>query len=139
MPLDIAFVVDASGSVGMRSFQVVKTFLKEFTRYFNVSGNETHFACLHYDHRIFEDFSFNDTEFYDPVALENKIGNMTYPKGATLTDKALRRAETFYWTDNGARDYHYIPRCLLVLTDGRTYLGKKQLIPPVKSLKVPCN
>ena len=139
MPLDIAFVVDASGSVGMRSFQVVKTFLKEFTRYFNVSVNETHFACLHYDHRVFEDFSFKDTEFYDPVALENKIGNMTYPKGATLTDKALRVAETFFSTDNGARDYNVIPRCIVALTDGRTYRGKERLIQPVKSLKVHFN
>lgn len=139
VPLDIAFVVDASGSVGIHSFQLVKTFLKEFTHYFNVSVNESHFACLHYDHRVFKDFSFNDSQFYDPVALDSKLDNMTYPSGATLTDRALWVAKTFYSRDNGARDYHDIPRCLVVLTDGRTYRGKERLIPPVHSLKVHCN
>ena len=138
-PLDIAFVVDASGSVGIRSFQVLKTFLKEFTSYFNVSANETHFACLHYDHRVFKDFSFNDTEFYDPLALGYKLGNISYPAGATLTDRALWVARTFYLPGNGARDYHDIPRCLVAFTDGRTYLGKYRLIPPVNSLKVHWN
>ena len=136
MPLDMAFVVDASGSVGLRSFQLVKTFLREFTHYFNVSANQSHFACLHYDHRVFKDFSFNDTEFYDPFALDYKLGNMTYPSGATLTDRALWVARTFFLTDNGVRDYHNIPRCLMVLTDGSTYGGRHRLIPPVISLKV---
>ena len=104
-----------------------------------MSVNETHFACLHYDHRVFKDFSFSDEEFYDPLALEYKLGSISYPAGATLTDRALRVAETFYWTDNGARDYHFIPRVLLVFTDGRTYRGKEQLIPPVNSLKVHWN
>ena len=139
MPLDFAFVVDASGSVGIGSFQVVKTFLKEFTRYFNVSENETHFACLHYDHRVFKDFSFNYAEFYDPVALRYKLGNISYPSGATLTDRALWVAKTFYLKENGARDYHEIPRCLVVLTDGRTYRGKDRLIRPVNAIKVHLN
>ena len=139
MPLDIAFVVDASGSVGIHSFQLVKRFLIEFTQYFNVSANGSHFACLHYDHRVFKDFTFNDTEFYDPLALERKIGKIPYPSGATVTHKALEVAETFFWTHNGARDYHNIPRCLLVFTDGRTYRGKEQLILPVRSLKVHFN
>lgn len=138
-PLDIAFVVDASGSVGSRSFQLVKRFLQEFTQYFNVSANETHFACLHYDHRVFKDFTFNDIEFYDLLTLQYKLGSMSYPSGATLTDRALWVAKTFYSTGNGARDYHSIPRCLVVLTDGRTYRGKDRLIPPVSSLKVHCN
>ena len=137
--MDIAFVVDASGSVGIHSFQLVKTFLKEFTRYFNVSVNETHFACLHYDHRVFKDFSFNDSQFYDPIALESKLDNMTYTEGATVTQKALWAAKTLFSRDNGARDYHKTPRCLVALTDGSTYRGRDQLIPPVHSLKVHCN
>ncbi|KAL9968558.1 hypothetical protein ACROYT_G020666 [Oculina patagonica] len=136
VPLDIAFVVDASGSVGVRAFQLVKSFLKEFTHYFNVSANETHFACLHYDHRVHPDFSFNDTQFYSPAALDAKLDNMTYPSGATLTDRALWEAKKFYRKDHGARDFHVIPRCVVVLTDGITWGGSFRLIPPVHSLKV---
>lgn len=136
MPLDIAFVVDASGSVGIRSFQVVKAFLKEFTHYFNVSANETHFACLHYDHKVHPDFSFNDTQFYNPVALDAKIDSIKYPSGATVTHGALEEAGTFFTPDNGARDFHVIPRCVLVLTDGINYGGKHLLVPPVRYLKV---
>lgn len=117
----------------------MKSFLKEFTHYFNVSANETHFACLHYDHRVHPDFSFNDTQFYSPAALDAKLDNMTYPSGATLTDRALWEAKKFYRRDHGARDFQVIPRCVVVLTDGRTYGGKFRLIPPVHSLKVQSN
>ena len=117
----------------------MKTFLRQCTHYFNVSANETHFACLHYDHRVFKDFLFSDSEFYDPLALDYKLGNITYPSGATLTDRALWVAKAFYSKENGARDYHKIPRCLVVITDGRTFRGKARLIPPVLALKVHCN
>lgn len=137
--MDLAFVVDASGSVGNRSFQLVKKFLKELTHHFNVSWNDTHFACLHYDHKVHKDFSFNDTQYYNSSALDQKIDHMAYPSGATLTDRALWEAKAFYNRDHGARNFTDIPRCIVVMTDGRTYGGKHRLIPPSNALKVKYN
>lgn len=135
-PLDIAFVVDASGSIGNKSFQLVKSFLREFTHYFNVSTNGTHFACLHYDHHVYMDFTFNDTIYHNSSVLDLKLDSMPYPSGATRSDQALWGAYWLYRPNNGARDYHDIPRCVLVLTDGKTFGGMDYLKPPVAALKV---
>ena len=134
--MDLAFVVDASGSIGNKSFQLIKSFLKEFTHYFNVSTNETHFACLHYDHDVHMDFTFNETMYHNLSALYMKLDSMPYPSGATRSDRALWGAYWLYRPNNGARDYHDIPRCVLVMTDGRNFGGKWLLKAPVAALVV---
>ena len=65
-----------------------------------------------------------------------KLDSMPYPSGATRSDQALWGAYWLYRPNNGARDYHDIPRCVLVLTDGKTFGGMDYLKPPVAALKV---
>ena len=133
--MDIALAVDASGSVGVRSFQLVKSFLKLFTHHFEVNKT-VHFACLHYDHRVHKDFEFKDIQFRDHDNLDAKLQNMTYPSGATLTDYALMAVKHFFRRSNGARNKTEARRVLVILTDGRTYGGQERLKPPVHQLKV---
>lgn len=135
-PLDIALVIDASGSVGHRSFQLVKSFLKVFTHHFEVT-NTTHFSCLHYDHRVYIDFEFKDTQYHNHSSLDAKIQDMSYPSGATLTNKALIEAKTFFFRLNGARNESDVRRVCIIVTDGKTHYGIESLIHPVYELKVP--
>ena len=134
-PIDIALAIDASGSVGNRSFQLVREFLKLFTQHFDVS-HMVRFACLHYDHFVYKDFSFKDEQFRNRTNLEEKLQNMSYPSGATLTHQALIEVIKFFGIGNGARNASEVRRVAVVLTDGRTYGGKRKLIPPVDYLKV---
>ena len=134
-PIDIALAIDASGSVGDRSFQLVREFLKLFTQHFDVS-HMVRFACLHYDHFVYKDFSFKDEQFRNHTNLEEKLQNMSYPSGATLTHQALIEVIKFFGIGNGARNASEVRRVSVVLTDGRTYGGKRKLIPPVDYLKV---
>ena len=133
--MDIALAVDASGSVGVHSYQVAKSFLKLFTHHFEVN-NTVHFACLHYDHRVYKDFEFKDIQFRDHDNLDAKIQNMTYPSGATLTQYALTACQHFFNMSNGARNKTEARRVLVIFTDGPTWGGKERLKPPVHELKV---
>ena len=63
--IDLALAIDASGSVGKDNYQNLKDFLKLFVSRFTLSESETHVALLHYDHRVFVDFDFNDDEATD--------------------------------------------------------------------------
>ena len=135
MPMDIALAIDASGSVGPTSYQLVKTFLKLFTHHFEVN-HTVHFACLHYDHRVLLDCDFGDVQVRNHVNLDAKIQNMTYPSGATLTDMALRAVKQFFRIGNGARSKNEVRRISVILTDGRTYGGKEWLKLPVHELEV---
>ena len=134
-PIDIALAIDASGSVGNRSFQLVREFLKQFTQHFDVS-HTVRFACLHYDHFVYTDFSFKDEQFRNHTNLEEKLQNMSYPSGATLTHQALVEVIKFFGIGYGARNASEVRRATVVLTDGRTYGGKRKLVPPVDYLKV---
>lgn len=134
--MDIALAIDSSGSVGRRSFQLVKAFLKVLTHHFEVT-NTTHFSCLHYDHRVFKDFEFKDTQYHNHSSLDAKIQSMWYLGGATLTDHALMVAKTFFFRRNGARNKRKVKRALVVLTDGKSYYGAPSLVHPTYVLKVP--
>ena len=136
-PMDLALVVDASGSIGNKSFQTVKEFLSNLTRQFNVSVTGTHVACLHYDHRVFPDFSFNDTQYYNQTNLDVKLRAMNYTSGSTVTQFALKAAITFFKVGNGARlNSDDNPRILVVFTDGKTHGGRTKLVGPVTELRV---
>lgn len=136
-PLDIALAIDASGSVGHKSFQLVKSFLKKFSHHFEVN-HTVHFSCLHYDHKVYNDFLFKDSQYHNHASLDAKLQSMAYPSGATLTDRALWEVRKFFMRSNGARDDGKVHRVLVLLTDGRTYGGKARLIPPAYELKVHC-
>ncbi|XP_015764903.1 PREDICTED: neurogenic locus notch homolog protein 1-like [Acropora digitifera] len=133
-PMDIALAIDSSGSVGRRSFQLVKAFLKVFTHHFEVT-NTTHFACLHYDHRVYKNFKFKDTQYHNHPSLDAKIQSMRYLGGATLTDQALTVAKTFFFRRNGARNKRKVKRAVVLMTDGKTYYGVPSLVHPTYELK----
>lgn len=133
MPMDIALAIDASGSVGMRSYQLVKSFLKAFTHHFDVN-NTVRFSCLHYDHNVYPDFRFKDDRYRNHASLDAKLQSLSYTYGATLTDMALWEVIKFFMSGNGARPYAL--RVLVIITDGRTFGGVRRLKPPVRKLKV---
>lgn len=50
--IDLAIVVDTSGSVGLRNFRMMQTFLKNLVDYFNVGKDETHIALVSYSYLV---------------------------------------------------------------------------------------
>ena len=50
--LDLAIVVDTSGSVGFNNFRKVQTFLKSLVDFFNIGRDETHIALVSYSYSV---------------------------------------------------------------------------------------
>ena len=50
--LDIAFVIDGSGSVGVRNFGKVKEFLKDVVDFYNVGLDQTRIALITYSYSV---------------------------------------------------------------------------------------
>ena len=50
--LDMAFVIDSSGSVGIHNFNKVKNFLKDIVDYYNVGFDQTRIALITYSYRV---------------------------------------------------------------------------------------
>jgi len=112
---DIAFVLDASWSVGTSNWVIVKEFL--------ISYAEKH---LHGDTRIgvvtFGSDASVEVSFRpetDLVTFRNDIENINYWNGATNMAAGLRVArESLFTTEHGARDD--FPDRLVLITDGFT-------------------
>ena len=50
--LDLAFVIDGSGSVGYKNFLKVKKFLKDIVEFYNVGFDQTRVALITYSYRV---------------------------------------------------------------------------------------
>ena len=50
--LDLAIVVDTSGSVGFNNFKKVQNFLKSLVDFFNIGRDETHIALVSYSYSV---------------------------------------------------------------------------------------
>ena len=50
--LDLAFVIDGSGSVGVNNFIKVKKFLKDIVDFYNVGFDQTRIALIAYSYTV---------------------------------------------------------------------------------------
>lgn len=134
-PMDIAIAIDASGSVLPENYKRIKDLLKLFVDDFHVSESGTHFAVLHYTSKVFIDFTFADASLYNPTALKEAIDAIAYPAGATLTQLAIEYSRLKLFSEVGGARGGDIPKVLLVITDGRTYGGRKTLVIPTYTIE----
>ena len=135
--MDVGIVLDSSGSIGEKNFVKIKKFLMALVSYLNVSPRGTHIAMLHYDHYIYKDFDFSYHEMWNLQKCQQAIANVPYTRGATFTQKALEVALKLFDPRNGCRaNDKAVQKILVVITDGRTFRGWRELIKPTEDLKV---
>ncbi|XP_004691726.1 PREDICTED: integrin alpha-D [Condylura cristata] len=125
--MDVAFLIDGSGSIHRDGFQQMKDFVIAVMNQFK--GTNTLFALMQYSKSMKTHFTF--TQFQSspsPESLVNPIvqlGSLTYT--ATGIQKVVR--ELFH-SKSGARKT--AKKILLVITDGKKYkdpLGYSDVIP----------
>ena len=85
--MDLAFILDSSGSVGSYNFQQVKNFVKDVVDFFNIGTSGTHVAVVTYSTSTW--LEFNLKEHYTKSAMKNAVGNIYYRGGMTYTADAL--------------------------------------------------
>ena len=117
LKLDVGFVLDASGSVGVVNYQIQLNFTKDLLRRLNVGANKTHVAIIN-----FSDLIQNLTSLNTDYSLEEKLNavdNAIYYGGITYTGEALEIANAMFSSANGLRSAEQgATPVLFVITDG---------------------
>ena len=100
--MDIAFVVDSSGSIGRTNWERIKRFLKALVSRVDVSPSATHIAAIAYSNRPEVVMRFNGIQSTNQV--NQLIDGMRFQRGFTYTDKGLLLADSdLYQSSNGMR------------------------------------
>jgi len=100
--VDIALVVDSSGSIGRSNWERVKRFLKALVSKLDVSPSATHLAVISYSTNPKVELRFNGLQDTDEV--NRKLDDMIWQRGLTYTDKALQLANRdLFQVSNGMR------------------------------------
>ena len=137
--VDIAFIIDSSGSISRRNWERVKRFVKAATSKLDVSSSGARIAAIAYSTDPEVVMRFNDYQGTDEVNLG--FDGMRHQRGYTYTDKALELADRdVFQISNGMRfnvpkvSKNYISSLetgiTLSLIDSKIILPKSYLPPP---------
>ena len=100
--VDIAFVIDSSGSIGRKNWERMKRFVKAFVSKFDVGLSTAHVAAIAYSTYPEITLMFRDYQGRDEV--NRRLDRMRWQRGHTYTDKALLLANSqLFQTSNGMR------------------------------------
>lgn len=100
--LDIAFIIDSSGSIGRTNWERMKRFLKALVSKLDVSPSATHVAAVAYSNNPVVVMGFTGAQ--DTNEVNRLFDGMPWQRGFTYTDKALQLADRdLFQTSNGMR------------------------------------
>ena len=85
--VDLAFILDTSGSVGSYNFNQVKNFVKNVVDFFNIGSSGTHVAVVTYS--TYSRLEFNLKAHYTKSSIKNAVTYIRYRGGWTYTADAL--------------------------------------------------
>lgn len=120
----MAFVIDASGSVGQSNFRRGLTFVEKVIDVYEIDSNQTRVALLTFG--SFSNIEFNFNNFSNKTDLMNAVQNIAYGGGSTATAKALNvTRNALFNVTNGARPS--VQDVCVVLTDGKSNSNSKTL------------
>ena len=118
--IDIQFLVDSSGSVGEKDYDLTREWIKNVINSFDVGEYTTNFGLTQFTAKVRDEFKL--TEKLTKPQIMAKIDDMVYVKGKTSTGKALlHTAEALFDLDNNQKDSisrKNVPKVLILLTDG---------------------
>ena len=104
MPVDLGFLIDASGSIGAKNFQKILQFVSKIVDAFAVGPNGTHVGVIYYADDAIVHFDFNKFKG-DELTGENVIKEIKKIKstefGRTRIDLALEQAHEHLFSKKG--------------------------------------
>uniref|UniRef100_UPI00398EF447 integrin alpha-D-like n=1 Tax=Pristiophorus japonicus TaxID=55135 RepID=UPI00398EF447 len=114
--IDIAFLIDGSGSVSQGDFIRMKDFMKAIIKKF--SSKQTQIAVAQFSSTQQTDFDFN--KYNQATNKDNLVTNIQQVYGGTDTPKGIQYvADHIFVTSAGARNK--AKRILITITDGESY------------------
>ena len=117
--IDVVFVVDASGSVGLFDFPKQLDFMIEFVQACDIGPgpNQVQVGAITFDHEVYN--QFNMSTFSTKGSLSTAIWGINFTEGGTVTNLALDYVRTNSFT-TAAGDRPGVPNVAIVLTDGQS-------------------
>lgn len=115
--IDIAFLLDGSGSVGINNFEVMKGFVTNVIRRF--TERDAQFAIAQYSNECEIHYNFNDLKLDDGTWV-SKVADIPYRTGGTYTASAIQKLVTYLFTSNGGTRPS-AKKILVVITDGESH------------------
>ncbi|XP_048149214.1 integrin alpha-D-like [Corvus hawaiiensis] len=132
--MDIAFLIDGSGSIAPHEFNTMKTFIVEVMKRFQ--GADVQFSLTQFSHLLHDHFDFRTfRRLPNPALLLRSVGQL---RGSTYTATAIRHVlRQMFVPGRGARAG--ARRILIVVTDGEKFgdqLSYSDVIPLAESMAV---
>lgn len=85
--IDLAFIVDTSGSIGYFNFIDMLGFMKKVTRGLNIGPGNSQVAVVSFSNTARLEFGFE--EHQDHASLERAMNFINYDAGGTATNKGI--------------------------------------------------
>jgi len=124
-PVDLGFLIDASGSIGPKDFLTILDFVAMIVDAFAIGPSGTHVGVIYYSDTAITKFDFNKFKGQE-LTKENvikEIRKIDATEGQTRIDLALELAyKELFSVKGGVRPDK--PKIALVMTDGRQTKGE---------------
>ena len=112
-PVDLAFIIDSSGSIGSSNYRKQKNFVKEVAKSFGLSPNGSRAAMVLYSNSASVKARFG--QFAGQTEFARAVEDLPYERGLTRIDKALElTASGIFAKDSRAG----VPKIAMLITDG---------------------
>ena len=133
--MDVAIIMDRSGSVGKDNFEKAKEFVISLVHKLQISSHGTRIGIIPYHSDAQVAVKFADVAHQTPDAMTRLIKGIPYTSGMTRTDVAIELANNQLFTVAGGQRSDK-PNVLIVMTDGYTNPQSKPYKTVLAPLKV---
>ena len=126
IPIDLGFVVDTSGSISKKQYELEKTFIKRIVEKAGLSYKYGHAGIILFSSNSYVAIKFSD--FYNNKDFNKAVDNLKAEGSITRIDKGLKVAyDKLYVSSAGARNT--AAKILFLVTDGQQTV-RKDFVPP---------
>lgn len=110
--MDVAFIIDSSGSIGKTNYLKQKNFVKQVAKSFGLAPDQSQAAMVLYSNSASVQARFGQYATTDEFV--KAVDGLPYERGLTRIDKALDLAATEIFPEARAG----VPKLALLITDG---------------------
>eukprot|EP00794_Sanderia_malayensis_P005408 gene5408-6084_t len=130
-PVDIGFVVDASGSISAKNYQLQKDFIKRIVRMNHLSKEGVHAGVVLFSQTSSTAIKLN--EYYNIDEFNEGVQRLKHEYSITRIDRGLKTAYDQLYTKGYGSRYN-VSRVLFLLTDGKQTKGGDYIEPSIAAL-----
>uniref|UniRef100_A0A8C3XLS6 VWFA domain-containing protein n=1 Tax=Chelydra serpentina TaxID=8475 RepID=A0A8C3XLS6_CHESE len=117
---DIVFLVDESSRIGLRNFQLIRTFLLKIVNALDIGPHNVRVGLVLYSDEPRLEFTLNT--FEDKSDILNYLTKLPYRGGSTHTGAAIDFLRKKVFTQEaGSRKNQGVQQLAVVITDGQSY------------------